>query len=191
MEATELFHKDGKSAAIFYCGKCRIVHKTAKKAEACCKNYLCSNCGEDTQGRLYLCCEKCRRVQDHQGELDRFKKAQKVNSNQWCGPIESINGEYYANVDEFLELADCDEESEYVWACDTMLVVDLNIDTVLKRCIDEDSVYEDFDFDDLCGYDELEIALNKFNDANKGLKSWHNNFKTAVILSRRNATKTT
>ncbi len=35
MNATELFHQDGKTANVFYCGKCRIVKRSKEEAETC------------------------------------------------------------------------------------------------------------------------------------------------------------
>lgn len=39
MNATELFHSDGKTAGVWYCAECRVVHKDQPGAEQCCKPY--------------------------------------------------------------------------------------------------------------------------------------------------------
>ncbi len=54
MNAQELFTKNGKGTGIFFCGKCRRVHKDCAGATQCCVDYTC-HCGAPRMKPYTLC----------------------------------------------------------------------------------------------------------------------------------------
>ena len=179
MNATELFHADGKSSGIYYCGQCRIVHRERESAEQCCKPYICS-CGAECL-KHWLICDDCRRKKDIAKERERFEKAEKVTA--WNGAVADPHSDRYGrNLDELLELLDYDEADppEYVWTCHERPVCVLDYDTIIEHATND--AYEDFDPGSLDGKKELTEALEKFNALNKENVVWEPNYKLALVL---------
>lgn len=186
MNATELFHQDGKTAAIFYCGKCRIVCRTREEAESCCVPVVCSVCA-GTVRQYHTKCDACEESERQRKEAERFEKAEKVTS--WVEYIYSeghgFNEGYFTDLGEFEDWwASCrDEEDErpaYVWTCEPHPFCQLDIDHIIENATQE--AYEDWDgFTD--GYDALKAAIEAFNTANAKLISWTPNYKKALLLT--------
>lgn len=179
MKATELFHQDGRSAEIYYCGQCRIVHRTQGFAEQCCKPNICE-CGAECP-QYYTSCNECRRKKDIARERERFEKADKVTT--WDGPVADPHSERYgANLDELLELLDCDgfEPPEYVWTCNERPVCNLDYYSIIESATSD--ACEDFDANSLLGDKELIAALEKFNQTNSKNVVWEPNYKLALVL---------
>src|SRR6185369_10937636 len=112
MNSTELFHKDGRSTGIFFCGQCRIVHRTEGGAVECCAPRKCSECGKEVD-RYWTVCESCRNERDARAERERFEKANKLTD--WDGWV-SLGDRYFESVDELLEYCESEgiAEPEYV-----------------------------------------------------------------------------
>lgn len=187
MNATELFHADGRSAGIYACGKCRIVAHSKSLAEQCCAPYLCTHCGNETEAKYWTVCRPCQAKQKLAKEAERFAAAEKVT--EFDGPvyIDGYGGQdgYFENIVEFIDWAIEESEDDfglpdYVWTCTIEQVVDLDLDSILEHATQE--AYEDFCTSDLDGMDELEAALNKFNELNKSYLTWHANYKKALVL---------
>jgi len=193
MNATELFLKEGKSAGVWYCEKCRTVHSAAQLAEQCCQNYKCTTCGADA-GKHYLRCESCRDKEDQEKERQRFEAAEKLTT--WEGWIfcdgQGSNEGYFENIEEFMDwLSDEYEEGipeiKYVWACKANHFVNADVGDITERM--NDVAWEDWDPETLNGLPELKAALDKFNEANKDVCSYSPDYTKAVLLNQQPSPK--
>lgn len=191
MNPIELFHRDGKSTGIFYCEKCRIVHREKARAEACCQPVKCSVCGAANVRQYHTKCDACTEADRSNRELERFEKAEKLTT--WDGPVYSdghgSNDGYFSDLAEFEDwIADGTDAYDepvirpaYVWACTSIPFCVLDIDHIIENACQE--AFEDWS-GHTDGYDELEAAIKIFNEANKGLISWQVDYKRAVIIPR-------
>lgn len=68
------------------CGACGTVYKDKETAEQCCAPYRCEQCGVETK-RYYTLCDNCRISREEKKEQARFEKAQKLNSDEYTGPV--------------------------------------------------------------------------------------------------------
>ena len=190
MKATELFHKDGKSAKVWYCEKCRHVASDERTANLCCDwHYDCRICGQKCDRTHYLICDKCDQAEKYKKELKRFNKAEKLTT--WDGPVycdaANHNEGYFHDFGDFLDYLDDDEDEllghiRYVWACQKIPVVNLSVNRILEDATQE--AYEDFSFDQLDGIKELENALNVFNELNKNECIYEIDYSKAILLDK-------
>lgn len=187
MNALELFHKDGGSAGVFYCGECRCVKRTQDEAEQCCKPYTCSKCGVVTE-KYWTICNGCRSKKRQEEERARFEAAEKIDADAYegwlyCDGIAGSNEGFFEDLETLIDLC-CDAEvkPEYAWACNPQHFAVLDIDDILQRIEEDGDAYEDFDARDMNGIPELEKALVAFNEANIGVVSYSPDYKRAVLL---------
>lgn len=177
MTAIELFLASGKPAGVWFCEKCRTVAPSKLIADRCCNNYQCSTCGKDTGSRSWLVCEPCRIAAEESKERERFEKAEKLTV--WDGWV--FHGdEFYESVEAMLELLDEMPHPEYVWAAKEIHFVQADLDDILDRMTDD--AYEDFDPETLDGLDELNAALEKFNEVNAKVCSYAPDYAKAVLI---------
>lgn len=129
-------------------------------------------------------------------ETKRYDKAEKIPESDWRGPVYceglGYNDGYFSSIEDLHDdVADSVENEEedfgdckidYVWACDSAPVCQLNLDSILERETEE--AYEGFDTDELKGYDELATAIEKFNELNKDYINYMPNFKKCIILNK-------
>lgn len=187
MNATELYLKDGKSAGIFYCEKCRCVAGSQVLAEQCCKDYLCSKCGKDVGSRSWLVCDACRAADEIAKEHERFEKAEKLTTWDGWVYLEGIGSEGFSqSLSDFYDnWADEHDEGgelpKYVWACKVNHFVNADVSDITDRMADE--AYEDWDADTLDGLDELKAALAKFNEVNAAVCSYQPDYSKAILLN--------
>lgn len=188
MNPIELFHADGRAAGIWYCEKCRIVAKEKAIAEACCVPLICS-CGSPAEPH-WTTCVQCRNRKSEEAERKRFEAAEKLTPDQWDGPIliDSDGDDYRDNVQDYISDSedgfdtDGNPIPEYVWTCDEIPFVTVDIEDV-DRTYDGKSPSE-FCYDDLKGREELKISLEAYNNANKNAVCWEPNFKRCVVLPK-------
>ena len=187
MNATELFHKDGKATGVFYCTSCRIVSRTQEQAEECCKPRKCSNCKcELPKETYYTGCSDCRVKREAAKEKERFERAEKVSAKEWGGWVylEDVgdNNGYFDSVGELL--AHFEEEGlelpDYCYVAEPKQWVQAEVYQITQSI--EGDAPEDFDFRSLAGLKELKEALEKFNEANANELIWWPNYKKAVLL---------
>ena len=189
MNATELYLKEGKSAGVFYCEKCRNVAGSQHLAEQCCKNYLCSKCGKDTGSRSWLVCDACRAADEVAKERARFEKAEKLSAWDGLVYLEGTGRDGFSDsLSDFYDnwADDHDEGGElpkYVWACKANHFVNAAVSDITERMCDY--AYEDFDPETLDGLDELKSALQKFNEANAAVCSYGPDYSKAILLNVR------
>lgn len=187
MNATELYLKEGKSAGIYYCGKCRNVAASQHLAEQCCQNYLCSKCGKDVGSRSWLVCDSCRAASEVDKERERFEKAEKLTA--WGGLVyldgtgrdgfsESIS-DFWDNWES--DHDESDEKPKYVWACKANHFVRADLSDITEPI--DGAAYEDWDWQTLNGLDDLKAALDKFNEANAAVCSYLPDYSKAILLN--------
>lgn len=187
VNAIELFHKDGRSAGVWHCEKCRIVAPSQEQAEACCRPYKCTGCGAECE-RYHTLCRVCVEAKQEQQERERFDKAEKLT--EWDGWVYSdgrgFQDGYFDSLDDFMEfvLEEGIEPPNYVWACKSEAFACIDVDHVLEHI--EQNGYDDFDSDTLKGIPELKAALNAFTEANKDVLSYTPDYSTAVLLTQPN-----
>lgn len=166
----------------FYCSKCQKVHLDQPMAEACCRPRVCA-CGQPAK-LGYTVCDECRIRQEEEREIQRFEQAEKLT--QWDGPVWcdqlSYNEGYFPHVGELLESWE-DEHGDrplpdYVWTCHDCPMVNVDTDDVTSGI----EFPENVDITDLLGMAELKAALDAFNQANAGFRSWSPNRKKALLL---------
>jgi hypothetical protein len=185
-EAIELFKADGTTAGIFYCSYCRIVHRTKEEAEFCHGERLCP-CGKKLErtGIYQRKCDECDRAErnerERQKEADRFEKAKKITEAEYTGDHVYCGDQYYESVadaiDQYLE----GQEPEYVWACSTHGIPAIDLEDCTTNIID--NMWEDADYSDLNGVEELEAALAAFNKANESIQLWEPDYSTAILVA--------
>ena len=176
MNAKELFLKDGKSAGVYYCLKCKLVHKLIESAEECCKPYKCQDCGK-VAPRYHVRCKQCANIHT---ENVRFQLAEKLTS--FDGEV-YFGDTFYPDLDYVMdELSE--DPPEYVWATKPVNFVSIRTDRITEMAVDEDEAYEDFDCDEILGVDELTAAIEAFNLANKHHVSYVPDYTKAVIIDK-------
>jgi hypothetical protein len=187
MSAIELFHQDGKTAGIFYCSECRIVHANETAAQACHGTLTCECGAEVPRNRRYSgLCDACDgkkwREKIAREELARYEKAEKIKADAWDGPVyaDGIGQEWFENIDELFEYCEESEQPEYVWASKNVGIPRADMEDITTNILD--NMWEDADVDDLNGTEELQAALDAFNAANKSVVVWNVDYSKAILL---------
>ena len=188
MAAIELFHHDGRTAGIWYCGTCRVVHASQQSAEECHGDGKCA-CGNPLESPYRNTCQDCdnKAWQERmtREEFARYEKAAKVSESDWKGDQVFFGDKYYEDVDEAVESAESDGGStpKYVWATKNVGVNKADISDLLERIIEE--MWEDADYSDLNGVEELEASIDAFNKANESVVVWMVEYSTAILVAPR------
>lgn len=192
MNAQELFHQDGRTAGVYYCGECRNVAKTRERADTCCAPYKCTYCGCDVDRKTYrTACPDCIAKKDVALEAEKFEKAEKLKD--YDGPVftdrTGYNEGFFPSLEELYDHfgdADWDDEAStklpaYAWACNVFQFVHGNVSD-LKDGMEG---YEDWD-GETQGDDELQAALDAWAEKNKGLVRWEPDYSRCVLLNESN-----
>lgn len=118
------------------------------------------------------------------GEKPRFERAKKLT--EWDGGIFDSAGDFHQSVDQFIDtLNPLDEWPEYVWTARQQQVIPITLD--LEDTIGhivEDRGWEDMDYDDLEGTEELKLALRVFAEANRSVISHWEDTTTALLINK-------
>lgn len=184
MASIELYKQDGSAAGVFYCSECLLVYNNKEQAECCHGDGLCA-CGKKvTHGYPRKQCSDCYvaewREQYRLQESERFDKATKISPFEYTGTYVYYGDKYYPSIEGAIDGCLEGEEPEYVWACKDIGVPKVDLEGVLCNVID--SMWEDADYCDLNGVDELESALNAFNKANESVSVYHPDYTTAILV---------
>ena len=115
MEAQELYLKDGKPTGVFYCGKCRIVHKQQESAEECCSVPVCA-CGKEMPRYLAKCsdCSEVERAEKRSKEIAAAEKVESWDGFVWADWLGGADG-YFDSVDDLVSSLEDDEVSAEDW----------------------------------------------------------------------------
>lgn len=183
--AIELFHADGKPSGIWYCSECRSVHNQQRTAQSCHGVTCCETCGKELGKRqpyYRTQCDECDRQKWREKqvreEFERYTKARKVKASEYTGPQVFFGGNYYETVDDAID--QCDQPPEYVWAAKDIGLRKATIEDLVERILEE--AWEDADIDDLNGVEELQKAVDSFNDANAGVSVYMVDYNEAIVL---------
>lgn len=183
-EAIELFHQDGKPSGIFYCSTCRCVHVSKERAVECHGPRVCS-CGKPIESRYASECPECdrRKWQEkiQKDELDRFEAATKIKASEFTGDQAFWDDKYYDSVEDALDgYLKPDHRPEYIWAAKNQGLPKASLDDLIERVIE--GAWEDADSDDLNGVEELQAAVDKFNEENAGVPVYMPDFTLAILI---------
>lgn len=182
MNPQQLFLQDRRFANVWFCEQCKVVHRTASLATACCSPKLCEDCNRPVDRQYYTTCTDCGHKRDAKREARRFDAAEKIKSCDWSGWV-YWEGDYFESVEDFLDQHD-GEPPDYVWACSSIPIVDMPaFDSMLQHI--EESAYEDFHIDILDGLDDLRAAFEKFQAINSKHVSYSPDYKKAVLLTKK------
>lgn len=178
--------KEGTNDVVAYaCGSCGLVQPSEHYADICCTCSTCNESKPDVKRSYARDCRDCFEAKVEQRELERFNSAEKIT--EWSGPVYD-GSDYHANLgdmmDQYSTMADDPDLPDYVWACDEKHWVKANEDMIFG-CLEGDAP-EYFSFSDLNGLDELNKAIEAFNEANKDEVSWWPNYKKAVLINKPN-----
>ena len=160
MNGQELFLSDHRSAGVFYCSKCRTIHRELESANECCSIRKCKECGSELESNSY--CRPCFERGELEKEEKRFAAAEKLT--EWDGWVYSEghgnNGFAETIEDLFDGLEEGDDIPEYVWTCDPNHFVCVSLGDITQRIAEDGDAYEDFSADDLHGLEALKLALD-------------------------------
>lgn len=134
-----------------------------------------------TDDELKLINDQCTGAHQAAQDAERFDKAEKVEA--WDGGA-FWGDDYFSSMDELCDriVSDGDDWPKYVWAAEPRVVIDgLRVSDVVEHQMC-DRGWEDMDMHDLHGVDELQAALDKFTEANKGVMSYEPNYKKAILM---------
>lgn len=189
MKPQELFLAGGKSAGVWYCDKCHLVKRTKEEAEQCCRPRHCDSCGCEVD-RFITTCGVCQRQKVLQRDLDALEKAELVEDWDgwvWHPMILGYHDGYCSSPDEMRDyIADLDEDEaveakhvEFAFCCKSrQLKADL--EDLLQHLDDEG--WEEMT-EHASGIEDLEAAIDKFNDRNKDTFTvWEVDMKRKVRL---------
>lgn len=119
-------------------------------------------------------------------ESAKFDKATKIPRDEYDGRV-WYNDQAYDDPGEVLQqLIDdgCDEDElpKYLWAVkEVPVITPRHVADIVEGDI-EDRGWVDMEVKDLKGVDELQAALDRFVEANKGVVSYHPDYMKAVVL---------
>lgn len=184
--AVELFHADGKPSGVWYCSECYALYNQQEHARSCHGIIThCKSCGKELgqRQRYYRtrcdeCSEKQRRDNQAKEELDKYTKATKIKASEYTGSRVYFGGKYYETVEDAID--GCDEPPEYVWAAKNVGLPKATIEDLIYRVLDE--AWEDADPNVLYGLEELQEAVDAFNEANSGIAVYVVDYREAIVL---------
>ena len=183
--AVELFHGDGRPSGIWYCSECRSVYNQQRTAQSCHGITHCEDCGNELgkhQPYYRTRCDECDRKKwrerEAKEEFERYTKAVKIKASEYTGPQVFFNDHYYETVADAIE--GCDQPPEYIWAAKDVGLRKASIDDLVERVLEE--AWEDADIDDLNGVEDLQEAVDAFNEANAAMSVYMVDYNEALVL---------
>ena len=127
--------------------------------------------------------KECLKASSERHDAELYEKAEKIPEDEWNEGV--FHGdEFYDSVGHMRDCLDEEDDApKFVWAAEPVQVIPkLAVGDLLESLI-EDRGWEDMDADDLNGTADLQLALDKFIDANVDVKSFREDCKTAIILN--------
>lgn len=169
--------KDGTPLDIWRCQWCVELHRTESDADACCR--ACPECGiiRDSPGG----CDACRRRRFAEQEAKDLAEAAKTGDPD--KPV-FFDGRYFPDLESLEDWFDARPEIErpkFVFSSFPQPAVNVSMDGILENI--KDDSWEDFDENDIEGWDEFEAAVDRLNEANKDVVAWWEDRKVAVEVS--------
>jgi hypothetical protein len=203
LNGKQLFWGDGKPVMakgrngqqLWCCETCGSLKLDQESADKCC---VCSYCDQPIEqdkigkGDYSYIHGKCSDEREREREAARIEKAEKLDS--WDGPVQwdGVRGGwgdgFFSSLDELIESLEDDDDDdgaelpEYVWCCKEAKRARISLSSVLENLAED--MYEDA-ADNFQGVDELQAAVDKFNELNKSVISWEPNYKRMVRVPQR------
>jgi len=188
---------DPTKVVAWFCTNCGTVHATEKDAKRCttkrpyntdpgkfCTEWACEDCGEPASPYQWYC-SKCLRKRQGVREAENLAKAQVVIAAADYPNDQGVvwDSNYYQCLEDFAD--HCDnrdiELPDRVWATEPRFFT-ISIESILEHAFEEWSEGCDDAEPNWSGEDELKVAVEVFNKANKGMiLYWECN--TAVDLT--------
>ncbi len=182
MQAIQLRYPDGSPAAAFFCGNCGMLYcgLNSDAADWCCTCSVChKSLGESNPNQRGIYshpdCERRKRTAITAQRLERATEVENYSGPVYC---ESSNKDgYFATLNEFVEtFMDASSMPEFVHTCKTV-PFQLDIDNILENEADH---HHDDIYDNLDGVNDLEKAIEIFNQRNLTTVSWEVDYKHKV-----------
>ncbi len=174
MNGTELFHKDGRSAGVWYCEKCKYVKRTQAEADECCKQWVCGKCGKES-GQFRTICDECWRAEHRRKEDATLAAATLLPDYDgwvWSHEVSGYQDGYFPSAQDLAEHCqenpgdDEDEDKPYIpefaHTCNTR-TFSLDLSSAIESMCEEG--YDEME-EHLSGVEELQIAVDAFNVLN-------------------------
>ena len=184
--AIELFHGDGESSGIWYCSECRSVHTQQRTAQSCHGVTHCEDCGKELGKRqpyYRTQCDECSnkewRDKQAKAEFERYTKAVKIKASEYTGPQVFFNDHYYETVEDAIRHRGT-EPPEYVWSAKDIGLKKATMEDLVDRILEE--AWEDADINDLNGTEDLQKAIDAFNEANAAVSVYMVDYNEALVL---------
>lgn len=197
---------DGKEGFVWACGKCKRTALNETAARNCCTCYKCHTpLTEEELKRQYYPCKKCK----EESEKDRRKKEKDKENNaeiikDYDGPVYcSRLDRFEDSLDSMIEAwydhlwweihknyevgEDIPEEEylkhlpDYVYCCHVKPACSIDTSDIVNM-LENTDLPEEIDPADFNGYEELEKALEAFNNKNESFKVWEPDFTRKVKL---------
>lgn len=176
MNAQQLQKPDGTPVDSWFCGECGQLMGDREYAERHCTEGKCCYCQQP--------CGKGNYYHDGCRLNDYFEKAEKLTVwDGWvflddCGHRDG----YFTDAGDFVEWWQQTRKEplpQFVFIAEPQEFPGLNLDDVLESMCDE--MYEEARLH-LEGEDELQVAVDKFNEANAGNGGYMYNEKRVLLL---------
>lgn len=135
-----------------------------------------------TEAELKLVNDRCSSERSAAKDAEAFAKAKKVEA--WDDGA-FLGDRYFGSMEELCDHLECKggEWPEYVWAAKSQTVIGgLDVARVVESDL-TDRGWEGMDTNDLKGTVELQVALDKFTEANAGVKSYWPDQSIAILLA--------
>ena len=175
---------DGQDGHVWCCGVCLCAAIDRAAAEQCC---TCLYCGKEVGiERGY---RPSRHGECHRAHLDlqeRERMDQAVEDREYHGPF-LLGDQYHADMGEVVDYLEghhdsVDDWPEFIYACkETKPCLVLDLDDLQHKIED---LWEDCDWGDFQGVDELKAALDAFNAANAERATYHEDHRRKVRVPR-------
>ena len=177
MDGKELYFADGKPSGWWMCGNCKHVDNS-EYANNCCQPRKCS-CGVKlNKNSGYVSCETCRKKNEEQKELERFKKTIKLTPNEYDGPVFSRGETFYMDLEDYLDQRE-DKETTYVW-CTQPIKFEPDVHNMLESALD--SHHEDA-YDNITNQEIANLQKHVDEWAEKQcITSYEIDYKRCVII---------
>ena len=190
-----------KPTNVWYCSNCKSVYQSEQDANNCCNCYYCKTLvdgknNNDKNKSLFSYHAKCWDEEQCRSRLEtrqfRFEKAIKIDAKNYNGWVyhegSGYNEGFFESIEDFIDWWYCEYENmdgkleqelpDYVWACNEVQFSAPDFERIIEwSCEDK---WEDMP-NYINGKKELQEALDKFQEANKDLKSYDPDFTRAIV----------
>lgn len=183
MNPIKLTDQTGKSSiSVILCGKCGFSHLSEGLAALCC---TCVICGCEITGRTRLetyCSTKCWLEQVRKDQAERFARAQKLRPDaEYEGAVyHEASDRFESSISDMLDRlhgTSAMQEEIHLYPCTEKRFAQIDLQDIV-----EGFEYPDEWEGELEGFEALETAVHKFNEANARLVSYEPDFTRVIVI---------